>query len=370
MMKAVWVFWAVTLSISLPAILATVPGPSAEAPAIRLDWLEVTGEDGVRQKVDPQPNLELGSTVRRIRLHWRLETEPGSEARGPVVRLAGFETDFEPTTHGFQRDYTHLPPGHYRFQAAFPTEGPAPRIHTLVSFRIPHPFWFSPLFLVFVFAVLATGIYFFLQLRGRALAGENRRLRRELTTRNHELERKKMLMARLAITDELTGLYNRRFILNLLEKELRRLCRARPGECLAVLLTDLDQMQQINRTWGIKTGDVLLQHVARCLKTCLRSTDTCARVGGQQFLVLLPQTEKRGAARVAEKIRQTMMFNVMENEGKSVRFSVSLGGAVACSPRQFTADLIEEIQHHAEFMLRGAKESGRNRFQISDLPEP
>jgi len=367
-MRTVLVFLMGALWICPPASASPVAS-SGTPSAIRLERIEVTGEDGSRQILDPRPELVLGSTVRRIRFYWRLEPEPGPEASWPVVRLAGFETDFEPAAPGFRRDYTHLPPGYYQFQAAFPAEGPAPQIHTLVSVRVTRPFWLSPLFLIFLFAVLATGMYFFLQLRGRALAAENRRLHRELASRSHELERKNILMSRLAITDELTGLYNRRFMLNLLEKELRRLGRARPGECLAVLLVDLDQMQQINRAWGIKTGDVLLQHVARCLKACLRSTDTCARVGGQQFLVLLPQTEKRGAARVAEKIRQTMMFNALEKNGKSVRFSVSLGGAVACSPRQYTSELIEEIQHHAEFMLRGAKEGGRNRFQISDLPD-
>ncbi len=127
-------------------------------------------------------------------------------------------------------------------------------------------------------------------------------LERAVERRTAALRRATQRLRQAAITDELTGLYNRRFFLNRWEWEYERAKRyQRP---LACLMIDVNGFKQVNDRLGHHTGDLVLQHIARELKTILRQSDILARFGGDEFIVALPETSPEQADLVAGKLRQ------------------------------------------------------------------
>lgn len=142
----------------------------------------------------------------------------------------------------------------------------------------------------------------------------------ELAVANRRLE----LMAN---TDVLTGLSNRRYSLNRLEQEWASAQRNhRP---LSVLMLDLDHFKSVNDTLGHDAGDLVLIHVAKIMKKCSRATDIPCRLGGEEFLIILPNTEAKEAFLFAERLRRTVEANQVENVPLQRPTTVSIG--VACS---------------------------------------
>jgi two-component system, cell cycle response regulator len=142
----------------------------------------------------------------------------------------------------------------------------------------------------------------------------------ELAVANRRLE----LMAN---TDVLTGLSNRRYSLNRLEQEW--VSAQRNNRPLSVLMLDLDHFKSVNDTLGHDAGDLVLIHVAKIMKKCARATDIPCRLGGEEFLVILPNTEAKEALLLAERLRKTVEVNQVENVPLQKPTTVSIG--VACS---------------------------------------
>jgi diguanylate cyclase (GGDEF)-like protein len=127
----------------------------------------------------------------------------------------------------------------------------------------------------------------------------------------------------LAMTDSLTGLPNRRALQQSLERELAR--AARKDETLSLLLVDVDQFKQVNDTYGHSTGDAALQALAGVLRSACRSMDLAARYGGDEFLVVLPETEMPGAIQAATRIQeQVARLRIKEAAGARLRISIGL----------------------------------------------
>jgi len=158
----------------------------------------------------------------------------------------------------------------------------------------------------------------------------------------------------LARTDSLTGLLNRR---GLEEHALREIKRShRHGTPLAVLAMDLDHFKRINDQYGHETGDAVLCSVAKALAAAMRGYDVAARLGGEEFVALLVDTNWQNAASTAERLRATMeALNVYTN-GHCLRFTASFGIAVL-DPE----DTLESGLRRADQALYAAKLDGRNR---------
>lgn len=124
---------------------------------------------------------------------------------------------------------------------------------------------------------------------------------------------------RIAWTDSLTGVYNRHFFNEILPREMER--SSRYGNQLSVLLLDIDGFKMFNDTYGHLKGDAVLKIIARLFSTQLRISDTIARFGGDEFVVILPETNRRSALAIAERIRNTV---AARSFGKA-RLSVSIG---------------------------------------------
>lgn len=166
----------------------------------------------------------------------------------------------------------------------------------------------------------------------------------------------------LAISDPLTGLLNRRHFYSLAQKELQRFQRYQNP--LAAIMMDLDHFKSINDRLGHLTGDQVLQTVARILRDSLRQTDILCRYGGEEFAILLPETDLRTASVTAERLRQTLGSEPIETDQGPLQLTVSLGVAGIYSWRDIS---VEDLLDHADRMLYAAKEGGRNQVAVWDL---
>jgi diguanylate cyclase (GGDEF)-like protein len=134
----------------------------------------------------------------------------------------------------------------------------------------------------------------------------------------------------LSTTDSLTGLFSRRALSDMLTQDRGA---SRYNADLSLILCDIDRFKAINDTHGHTTGDLALQKVAEALKSELRRTDILGRYGGDEFMIILPETGLAGAKSLAEKVRLAVEGLVLELPGqKSISLSLSLGVAACCEP--------------------------------------
>jgi diguanylate cyclase (GGDEF)-like protein len=164
------------------------------------------------------------------------------------------------------------------------------------------------------------------------------------------------------LIDPLTGLLNRRGIEGIVEHEVRR--RARYPAPLALGLVDADHFKEINTRHLLPGGDAALVGIARALSGALRDTDRVGRVGGEEFLVVAPQTDAAGAGALAERLRTAVEQTPIRYDGQAIAVTVSLGFAVA--ETETAADL-QELRHTTAAALAEAKATGRNRSVVRVL---
>ena len=185
-----------------------------------------------------------------------------------------------------------------------------------------------------------------------------------------EVNEKKDAYARLAIatrkfeiasmTDALTGLPNRRYAMRRLEKEWAS--SERSGLPLALLLLDIDHFKSVNDTHGHDVGDQVLRETARAANNATRTSDTCTRMGGEEFLVICPGTPLEGATQLAERIRAAVEGNRIEVPGFTRgHVTISLGVA---SNEQGDLDSVEALLKAADEAVYDAKRAGRNRAAV------
>jgi len=170
---------------------------------------------------------------------------------------------------------------------------------------------------------------------------------------------------RRAITDEMTGLYNRRFLEDSIKERFSN--RSINFRIMSLLMMDLDRIHNINDRHGTKAGDLVITASAGIIRSCLRPGDIPSRLAGDEFAILLPDTDKTDAAKVAERIRENIDISQVEvpagpgsNENVLISTHTSIGIALA----PVHAGTAEELVHVSDDALRRAKELGRNRVEI------
>ncbi len=171
-------------------------------------------------------------------------------------------------------------------------------------------------------------------------------------TAQKELE---LRLTGLATTDPLTGVNNRLQFNELGNKEIKR--SKRSGLPLSVLMLDIDHFKHINDTYGHAFGDEALVFFTNTVKSILRESDILGRIGGEEFAVVLPETDKEAAFHVAERIRGAVAEGSLMINGERIGFTVSTGLASLTD----RVDRLETLLIEADGALYKAKESGRNR---------
>ena len=167
-------------------------------------------------------------------------------------------------------------------------------------------------------------------------------------------------LIRQAHIDYLTGVNNRRYFMERAEHELRRANRS--GSQLSIFMLDIDHFKRINDRYGHKVGDMVLKMLAEACQSALRDIDILARMGGEEFAVLLPETESSLAIEVARRLQDFINKASLPLEGNiTIKIQVSIGVASMTSPH----DNMDILLHRADTALYEAKNTGRNRICVA-----
>ncbi len=182
---------------------------------------------------------------------------------------------------------------------------------------------------------------------------------RELEQTKQLVLKQNRLLEKLASQDMLTGLYNRRHLVETLKQEVERCYRYNAD--LSLLMLDLDHFKKVNDTWGHDCGDYVIKEFASRILSCIRESDFAFRFGGEEFIVLLPRTGMHGAVATAEKIRILCEKELFLYPPYSINMTVSVGVSsyTECPPKHH-----EDMICHADHALYYAKENGRNRVIV------
>jgi len=171
----------------------------------------------------------------------------------------------------------------------------------------------------------------------------------------------------LSITDPLTGSYNRGHLSQRLPHEINRAMRY--GRALSLIMCDIDHFKEVNDTYGHLIGDEVLRQFVEQIKKSIRcDLDWLVRYGGEEFLIVLPETDLEGASRTAKRLHCDLSQRVIESHGQHIRITASFG--VTCfDPKTSPAEQIsaEALINKADHYLYLAKQEGRNRVKGGQL---
>ena len=175
---------------------------------------------------------------------------------------------------------------------------------------------------------------------------------------NDKLEKQSQELFRLATTDPLTGLLNRRELQTQAKKVIHQ--AARNSSTFALMSVDVDYFKHVNDTYGHQAGDKVLIHLANILSKERRVNDLVARIGGEEFVLLLPDIEHEDAFMLAEKLRKTVEKNVIDN----LKITISIGLVVTIKDTLIDFDALLKASDQA---LYDAKKTGRNKTSVAQL---
>lgn len=176
--------------------------------------------------------------------------------------------------------------------------------------------------------------------------------------------------AQAAVTDAITGLPNHRAIMSRIDEEVAR-CERTRGQC-AILFLDIDHFKRVNDTWGHRAGDAILREVATCIQTTLRLSDVVGRYGGEEFALLLPETDIMGASETAERLRLTIAMQpcIWQSDDGSSNATISITASIGVATYGMHGTTRETLVERADQAMYRAKQSGRNRVCVADIEEP
>ena len=186
---------------------------------------------------------------------------------------------------------------------------------------------------------------------------QNEELLAQLTQKNLELEVANRRFEKLSITDDLTGLYNMRYMNEFVSREVGRCMRY--GRRFSFIVSDLDNLKLINDANGHLAGSRIIQEVGNAIRAATRRSDTVARFGGDEFLIMADEADMPAATSLAERIRQRVELIECTYEGRVLKTTASLG--VASFPDNGTD--YQELFKMADRMMYKAKNNGKNRVE-------
>ena len=189
-----------------------------------------------------------------------------------------------------------------------------------------------------------------------ALESLAQNLENEVLNKTAELQKANDLLMELATTDPLTHIYNRRYLEENVVREIAQSIRHESP--LSLIIFDIDFFKSINDTYGHQNGDNVLIYISQSVKTRIRKDDIFARIGGEEFVILMPNTSVEHAVVLAASIKESIALLVIPTKNESISCTVSMG--VSEFSTQF--DGFSEFLNDADMKLYRAKESGRNKI--------
>ena len=282
------------------------------------------------------------------------------------AQLLGLDAPAEDWNDSTQRSYSRLPAGDYTFRVLARDGQGVQSAPLSLRFRVDTPLWLRPWALLLdALALVAFGLGVG-RWRARALARRARRLETLVEERTQSLADANRRLERASLTDPLTGMWNRRYFQMETqpesERSMRRLQAGEPHGDVVLLLVDLDHFKRINDTFGHAGGDAVLVEFARRVASLVRGTDIALRWGGEEFLIVLRDSEREAAAAFAERVRHAIAAEPFALDAQRVAVSCSIGWAAFPFRReQPRACSLEQVIALADQALYRAKEGGRNR---------
>ena len=291
------------------------------------------------------------------------------------VRLVGLEEAWH-ASNVRQARYSSLPPGAYRLEVrariARGEFGPA----AVLAFSVEPAWWQTLWFRVLGALAVVLLLTLAWRLRVQVLERSNRALEDTIAARTAELAAANAALVDLSVTDPLTGLKNRRYLREELPREAARaqrvyrdmlaqgLAAPQRNADLLLVIADLDHFKAVNDTWGHLAGDRVLQQAAALLRRGVRETDAVVRYGGEEFLLLYRDADRRDVPALADRVLSLFRDHPFDvGEGRTVRQTCSLGIAalpfLPAQPERLDADKVLRL---ADDALRMAKRSGRDRW--------
>ena len=270
-------------------------------------------------------------------------------------QLHGFDEQFSRLSSDRLVRYTNLRPGEYLLEVqGLSSRGVRGEESLLIPISVQAPWWHSPW--AWIGAALLLGAAFWANtwLRVRSLQISNQRLQNQVAARTQDLEAANQRLKTSSSQDFLTGLLNRRGLSEQF-KPVHQLA-LRNKSVLSLILFDIDHFKQINDEFGHDTGDEALKGVADLIRKTLRQQDLAARWGGEEFLLVLPGTDRAGAVAVCEKLLSAMSETGIELAGENLRLTASFGVV----SRHDSAHSLEHWVKHADRALYQGKAAGRN----------
>jgi len=279
------------------------------------------------------------------------------------VRLLGLEREFGPWGGDAAASYPRLPPGRYRLQVqARDADGIDASAPIEFGFVVAANWWqraWAQAGIVLLLLATALGIG-----RWRVQIASRRalELQAEVALRTRELAAANASLEQAAVTDPLTGLKNRRYFSLAAPAEAQRSRRSPPGQALLVVLLDVDHFKQINDECGHDAGDAVLVEIARRLQRIARAGDIVLRWGGEEFLLLLRDVERAGAAELLARLLQELSGQPIPVGGGARKVTSSIGAIAFPAPGD-GGDLEHAIAS-ADAALYRAKREGRDRAML------
>jgi diguanylate cyclase (GGDEF)-like protein len=320
---------------------------------------------------DPERTLVAGQRMgfrdHHLRFEFSLPVFHRKEDTRYQTQLIGLERDPRPWHPEAWREFATLPPGNYQLRIWARTFDGKVSGPVEFPFQVASAPWSHPLAILAYAFVMVGGVIGFLRLRTKVLRERTVALEQAVNDRtqiieqqslaleasNLELQQANFELTQLSSTDALTKICNRMKLDAVLSEEVARATRYR--SVFSVIMLDLDHFKKVNDTHGHLAGDAVLVRVASILSEHIRKSDTPGRWGGEEFLLVLPETDLDDAYLLAEKLRRAIAAEPFPAVGHK---TASLGIAAFASG-ETVANLIER----ADAALYEAKAAGRNRIQ-------
>lgn len=271
------------------------------------------------------------------------------------VMLKGVDNTFVDKGNEKNVNYSRLKPGKYEFNVYAMTSNGLKSDPVKINFLILKPWYLSRVALIVYSFFVALLLYLSFNLFKSSII---KRKNIELATINNELEKVNSALENLSITDSLTGVYNRRYFESYLTEKVELAIR-NTQTYLTLIMVDFDNFKEINDKLGHQEGDRILQEISRIIKSKLpRSTDIIARYGGDEFILVLYDTNMEGAKHVIEKIQQGIIEVDMNINCNGCIPTISFG-SVTVLPDKNT--IPEKLLKRADNCLYDAKRNGKNQ---------